>query len=365
MIRIIYGDALDVLSREPSNSVHCCVTSPPYWGLRNYGSDGQLGLEKTPQEYVGKLVDIFRQVRRVLRKDGTFWLNLGDTYATGSGSARSPGGKLFGRHNPVIDAGNYPRSQPNRMPIPGLKPKDLVGIPWRVAFALQADGWYLRSEIIWHKRNAMPESVSDRPTKSHEHVFLFSKSGRPTIWRAKDTGEWNSKPDLDERILVRDDRGEEVPRWRSFDYYYEADAIREPHGKGSEERSKRGRGLNHKYTNGQGAARAQGFHTDVSKVCHPKGRNKRTVWDVPARPFKGAHFATFPPKLIEPCILAGCPEGGVVLDPFFGAGTVGVVAAQTRRGALGIELNPEYCRIAEERIREEAAFLPFKEMLGL
>lgn len=302
---IIVGDAFKCLRDLSDSSVHCCVTSPPYWGLRDYGVDGQLGLEKTPEEYTEKLVKVFREVRRVLRDDGTLWLNLGDSYATGAGSARSPGGKCFGKQNKVIEAGAYISSQPNRRPIKGLKPKDLVGIPWRVAFALQGDGWYLRSEIIWHKSNCLPESVKDRPTKAHETIFLLAKSKT---------------------------------------YFFDMDAIREPHSSDSLRRTKRKFVYKHKPPGQTG-------HTlTPDGFCHPKGKNKRSVWKISTKPFKGAHFATFPPDLIEPCILAGCPKGGTVLDPFFGAGTTGLVAIRHQRRFVGIEINQAYADMATKRL---------------
>lgn len=316
--KIIAGDCLDSLRGLPDESVHCCVTSPPYWGLRDYGVAGQIGLERSPEDFVARLVDVFREVRRVLRSDGTLWLNLGDCYATGSGSARSPGGKAYGKSNAVIDAGSFPVSQPNRMPILGLKPKDLVGIPWRVAFALQSDGWYLRSEIIWHKPNSMPESVSDRPTKAHEQIFLLTRSDR---------------------------------------YLYDADAVREPHNPESVARSVRGRSGNSKWANGDGLNSPHTMLHSMEKCCHPNGRNRRTVWTVPTHPYSGAHFATFPPKLIEPCILAGCPRGGTVLDPFAGAGTTGLVALRNSRNFIGIELNPEYIALARRRIIGDSPLL--------
>jgi DNA modification methylase len=309
---IITGDAREVLKTLPDKSVHCCVTSPPYWGLRDYGVDGQLGLEETPEEYVERLVQVFREVRRVLRDDGTLWLNLGDSYyrswgnyaPTGKGGQREKHTERFDRR---AYAGKVDWRPPTSYKHEQLKPKDLVGIPWRVAFALQADGWYLRSDIIWHKPNPMPESVTDRPTKAHEYIFLLSKSER---------------------------------------YYYDADAIREPHKTNLPVVDKHKAGA---YTD---------KHLDNQEAdpfgsvgYHPKGRNKRTVWTVSTKPFSGTHFATFPEELIEPCILAGCPVGGTVLDPFFGAGTTGLVAVKLDRKYIGIELNPEYVKLAKERLR--------------
>jgi len=298
---ILEGNCLDRLKELPDESVQCCVTSPPYWGLRDYGNSGQIGLESAFEDYVRNIVGIFEEVRRVLKSDGTLWLNLGDCYATGAGKVgNSPGGgkqgekwrgSLQSRNNSkhVYSEGIGPRTQPNRLPQIGLKPKDLVGIPWRVAFALQASGWFLRQDIIWSKTNPMPESVTDRCTKSHEYIFLLTKSKK---------------------------------------YYFDHVPIKEPASRAHE---------------GQGTSTGK-FGADPSK------RNRRSVWTVQTRPFKGAHFATFPPDLIRPCVLAGCPEGGTILDPFFGAGTTGLVALQEKRRYLGIELNPEYIRIAQARL---------------
>jgi DNA modification methylase len=297
---ILHGDCREVLATLPAESVQCCVTSPPYWGLRDYGVPGQLGLEKTPDEYVAKMVEVFRAVRRVLRDDGTLWLNLGDSYAGGNGVGRNDAGRNFtGGGGNKLGSGN-PGRQGTHERLTGLKPKDLVGIPWRVAFALQADGWYLRSDIIWHKPNPMPESVTDRPTKAHEYVFLLSKAER---------------------------------------YYYDADAVREPH---AEPRAV-GRLTRAQASLGDSRARERRFP-------NPSGRNRRSVWTVATRPYKGAHFATFPPKLIEPCILAGCPVGGTVLDPFGGSGTTGEVAEHHGRNAVLIELNPAYIPLQHERL---------------
>jgi DNA modification methylase len=289
-----------------ARTVHCCVTSPPYFGLRDYGVDGQIGLERTPDAYVAKLVEVFREVRRVLRDDGTLWLNLGDSYATGAGKVGNcPGGGEQGR------LWSGPTTQANRLPLPGLKPKDLLGIPWRVAFALQADGWYLRSDIIWHKPNPMPESVRDRPTKAHEYLFLLAKQER---------------------------------------YYYDADAICETCSPPSGGRQRAAINGDTRYVGGSFKDYHDG-RTARHQVYQPQTRNRRTVWTVTPRPFKEAHFATFPPGLIEPCILAGSPVGGTVLDPFSGAGTTGLVAAQHGRRYRGIELNPEYVDMSRRRIK--------------
>ena len=279
----------------PDQSVSCVVTSPPYFGLRDYGHDGQIGLEQTPAEFVAKLVEVFSEVHRVLRDDGTLWLNLGDSYARNPAKGGSgPGGK-----NREWYGDNYGEARGAAIPS-GLKEKDLIGIPWRVAFALQEAGWYLRQDIIWHKPNPMPESVRDRCTKAHEYLFLLTKSER---------------------------------------YFYDAKAVREPEVCGR----MRGPALHPDTvsTNGNsGLARREsdGF------------RNRRSVWTVATRPYKGAHFATFPPDLIEPCILAGCPEGGVVLDPFGGSGTTAGVALAHGRRAILCELNPEYAALVPDRV---------------
>ena len=303
-VKIINADVLEGLSQLKSESVNCCVTSPPYWGLRDYGVEGQLGLEDTPEEYVSRMVDVFKEVKRVLKSDGTLWLNLGDSYAAN-------------RSYQVMDkkwrdVGNTKSSE---VP-PGLKPKDLVGIPWRVAFALQADGWYLRQDIIWHKPNPMPESVRDRCTKAHEYIFLLSKSVK---------------------------------------YYYNIDAVREPcaeektAGQNSTVRSKAHLPGNKQNGRGVGCKMPE-------KWNNPSGRNKRSVWTIPTKPYKGAHFAVFPPDLIQPCILAGCPEGGTVLDPFMGSGTTLEVARKNGCKGIGIELNPEYVKLAKKRLAQDCLF---------
>lgn len=311
--QILIGDAVEQLRLQPDESVNCCVTSPPYWGLRDYGVAGQLGLERTPQEYVENMVAVFREVKRVLRNDGTLWLNLGDSYA-GSWGAQGRDDAMASRS--VISARQIAGAQKKTRTGSiaagsGLKPKNLVGIPWRVAFALQADGWYLRSEIIWHKPNAMPESVTDRPTKAHEQIFLLAKSEQ---------------------------------------YFYGINEVKEPLAMSSLERcaypryqnAKNRKDVNYGNPNTDAASR--------ERMVKSKSRNKRTVWTVTTKPFKGAHFATFPMDLIEPCVLAGCPQGGTVLDPFFGAGTTGCVANKHGRKFVGIELNPTYAAMARERI---------------
>lgn len=253
------GDALAVLERLPASSFQCAITSPPYWGLRDYDSVDQIGLESTLPQFINRLRTVFGELRRVLKDDGIFWLNIGDGFTSGNRGWRAP------------DKKNRARAMSVRPNTPeGLKPKDLLGIPWKLAFALQEDGWYLRSDIIWNKPNAMPESVKDRPTRSHEYLFMFSKQER---------------------------------------YYYNREAVLEPNG-----------------------------------------RNRRSVWDINTQGYKGAHFATFPTKLVEPCLLSSTKESDLVLDPFFGSGTVGEVANKHNRRFAGIELNPNYVELAVERI---------------
>jgi DNA modification methylase len=300
------------------------VTSPPYWRLRDYGIEGQLGLEATPEQYVAKMVAVFREVRRVLRDDGTLWLNLGDSYCSHNGGESGYGD---GRAN---------REERGRaIASTGLKPKDLVGIPWRVAFALQADGWYLRSDIIWAKPNPMPESVTDRPTKAHEYLFLLAKNDH---------------------------------------YHYDADAIREPVSANTHMRMSQNLAAQAGSHRANGGAKTNGPMRAVlrgssrtklaeegsgikandsfeSACCLPVNeRNKRSVWTIATQPFAEAHFATFPEKLVEPCVLAGCPEGGTVIDPFAGSGTTGVVAYRLGRKFIGVELNPEYAEMARRRV---------------
>lgn len=297
-------DALRLLGNMPSQSVNCIVTSPPYFGLRDYQVAGQIGLEETPQAYVAKLVELFREARRVLRDDGVMFLNIGDSYTGGGRGAGS--GKQTTNVGACIDT---------RTDVDGLASKNLLGIPWRVAFALQDDGWILRSDIIWAKPNPMPESVTDRPTKAHEYVFLFAKSPR---------------------------------------YFYDADAIAEPLSReylpgGNHGGLARRVSMKHAEIGNQ----AQGADVDLSTREY---RNKRSVREIATEPNKVAHFATFPTKLIEPMILAGCPVGGVVYDPFMGSGTTALVARRHGRNYIGSELNPEYVAIARERLR-----LPFED----
>jgi DNA modification methylase len=293
MRNLLVGDNRKTLATLPDGVAQTCVTSPPYWGLRDYGHDEQIGLEQTPDEYVAQLVTVFREVRRVLSDDGTLWLNLGDSYANASGGTAGGQGATSQR------AGRANVESQRRASCPsGLKPKDLVGIPWRVAFALQADGWYLRSDIIWAKPNPMPSSVKDRPTCAHEHVFLFAKSER---------------------------------------YYYDADAIAEPAtGRAS------GNGFKRDHRISQGAGRdTQWEGADT--------RNARNVWTICSKPYGGAHFATMPPALAKRCILAGSRPGDTVIDPFFGSGTTGESAEALGREWIGCELQEDYVPLINER----------------
>ena len=295
---ILHGDAIEQLRTLPDKSVHCVVTSPPYWGLRDYGHAGQIGLEQTPDEYVGRLVAVFTEVRRVLRDDGTCFLNLGDSYASDTKGSGGPSEKQ------LSNAGS--RYEMTQRLIHGLKPKDLVGIPWRVAFALQADGWWLRQDIIWHKPNPMPESVRDRCTKAHEYVFLLTKSAR---------------------------------------YFYDAVAVAEkalqPEGEAKQVAQHKQIALRRR-DNMQSSTLGTNQGADT--------RNKRSVWSITTQPYAGAHFATMPPELAETCIRAGCPVGGTVLDPFCGSGTTLAVAIANGRNGIGVELNAEYIALAMDRI---------------
>ena len=295
------GDCLEGLRELPAGAARTCVTSPPYFGLRCYnGGDAEIGKEPTPDDFVAALVAVFREVKRVLRDDGTLWLNLGDSYA----------GAGYSNHQNTGGTQRTDGGKQKHMTGSGLKNKDLIGIPWRVAFALQADGWYLRQDIIWAKPNPMPESVRDRCTKSHEYIFLLSKSPR---------------------------------------YFFDAEAILESF---ADDRNGASGAKSLPYSKGSGRndTLSDGSRPGLGVSPIRSGRNRRSVWTVSTKPFKGAHFATFPPDLILPCILAGCPKDGVVLDPFNGAGTTGLVSVQNNRNYIGIELNAEYLEMARARI---------------
>lgn len=330
-INDIYNmDCREGLKHLEDNSVDCCITSPPYWGLRDYGVPGQIGLEDSLQEYLNEMVKLFREVKRVLKPEGTLWLNLGDSYVgTGGDRKKKVKNELFQTqqsHGPKD--GRYERTK--KIKEYGLKPKDLMGIPWRVAFALQDDGWYLRSDIIWNKTNCMPEAVKDRPTKAHEYIFLLSKSRR---------------------------------------YYYDDESIKEPCVNGDPNPPRgscgtlgnlnKGRRLkgNAKTFRG-GGVYTQGRSFNNSSTAEREShcnepnklgvRNKRSVWSVATDKLGAAHFATFPPELIRPCILAGCPKDGIVLDPFMGSGTTAMVSLENQRNYIGFELNKEYIKIANK-----------------
>lgn len=332
-VRIVVGDCRHTLRALPDDSVHCCVTSPPYFGLRDYGHDGQIGLEASPADYVEQMVAVFREVRRVLRDDGTLWLNLGDSYATTSTYAA-----------PRTSDGEFGRVKGLRQPKPsipqGLKPKDLIGIPWRVAFALQADGWWLRQDIIWHKPNPMPESVTDRCTKAHEYVFLLSKAER----------YWFDAKAIAEPAISDSPAGNTKPQ----------DAVpglaQHNNRSGLAAHAARSRERKDQQRHAGNAVQA-GFAGSTRHAWEQETRNRRSVWTVTTQPFSGAHFATMPPELAELCIRAGCPEGGTVLDPFGGAGTTGLVADGLQRDAVLCELNEKYAEIARLRIEGDAPLL--------
>lgn len=300
--KIYCGNCVEVLKTFSDKSINCCITSPPYYGLRDYGVSGQIGNEDTPEQYIEKLVNVFEEVRRILKDDGVLWLNLGDSWA---GSNQGAGTKNLTKKQASNHGTNYMNTDTHKSKLSkliGYKPKDLIGIPWMAAFALREAGWYLRQDIIWAKGNPMPESVKDRCTKSHEYIFLLSKSRK---------------------------------------YYFDYESIKEPakypnDNRGSRNDSRRGTKMN-----------------SISGVTGEK-RNKRDVWNVNTKPCREAHFATFPDTLIEPCVLAGCPEGGIILDPFMGAGTMGMVAKRHNRNYVGIELNPDYVQIAENRIENKS-----------
>lgn len=350
--KILQGDARERLAALPDASVQCCVTSPPYFGLRDYGHDGQIGLEPTPAAYVSALVAVFDEVWRVLRDDGVLWLNLGDTYAGARGQASRGGppsasstlqGNGHRGGGPKLRQMTSSRRRDDE-PLPrsdfaydGLKPKDLIGIPWRVAFALQDAGWYLRSDVVWHKPNPMPESVTDRPTKAHEYVFLLTKA-EGYYYDAEAIAEPASSAMIEQMMRAYDGQG--VKDYDSAGVQNPSDVKRRIIAGKSGNKERR-------YGDQVGSPNA---HMGRSFPWEGVTRNKRTVWTVTTQPFPGAHFAVMPEKLVEPCILAGSRPGDVVLDPFSGAGTVGAVAVRLGRSFIGTELNPEYVGIARSRI---------------
>jgi DNA modification methylase len=314
---IEFGDCRDTMRRWAAEGVKAqmCVTSPPYFGLRDYRHEGQIGLEQTPDQYIAAMVEVFRCVRDVLADDGTLWVNIGDSYAAQRGGTHQPAETLAGGRGgkmsdgSIVNRDRHAGYNPTRNASAiGLKHKDLIGIPWMLAFALRADGWYLRQYIIWHKPNPMPESVRDRCTKAHEYIFLLSKSER---------------------------------------YFFDGEAMKEPAVRAGEKAG------GSKYSSA-GADMALGGRHTAATLAGVVGetRNRRSVWTVSTRPYKGAHFATFPPDLIEPCILAGSRPGDIVLDPFMGSGTTAQVALQHGRAYLGCELNQDYKALQDQRIAE-------------
>ena len=339
-VTIYNGDCRAVLRQLPDCSVNCCVTSPPYWGLRDYGHDGQIGLETTPDEYVAEMVAVFREVRRVLRDDGTLWLNLGDSYAAAGNGSGS--GKQLTNRGTLADG----EHQKPRKPPAGFKMKDLIGIPWRVAFALQADGWYLRQDIIWAKPNPMPESVTDRCTKSHEYLFLLAKSERYHC---------------DMQAIAEPVTDSTVERMSQPNIENQNGSDRVPGKTNGNMKAvlKRSGNKAKKWGTNETDERDEGdgdVETHRGIPWEGTMRNKRSVWTVTTRPYAGAHFATFPPALIEPCIRAGCPEGGTVLDPFLGSGTTAEVGQRLGCRVVGIELNEEYAELAASRFRQSVLF---------
>lgn len=351
MNKILHGNCLEVLKTLEDESVDCCVTSPPYWGLRDYGDPGQewpaveyspmagipaisippstdpLGLENSPEAYIAHLVAIFREVRRVLKKEGTLWLNIGDSYSSGGHGGHAKGANFHGHGERSGD--RVPRKTP------GLKPKNLVGVPWRLALALQADGWYLRQDIIWHKPNPMPESVKDRCTKAHEYIFLLSKSPRYHFDQAE-----IKEPGV-------------TPKHHSCNSFDRENAknsdLNNPNQQYSSHRPRHPIGGKKYGNNDDDLHRTKSGNEYISTGM----RNKRSVWSVTTKPFKEAHYAVFPPDLVEPCILAGCPHGGIVLDPFIGAGTTALVALCNGRKFIGIELMEKNIEIANKRLTSE------------
>ena len=301
--KILQGNNLETLKSIPDNYVNCCITSPPYYGLRNYNAENQIGLEETPEMYIEKLLNVFNEVKRILRPDGTLWVNIGDSYA---GSGQGFGGKQEGKygvekHKSIVKS------------VIGCKPKDLIGIPWMLAFALRANGWYLRQDIIWNKPNPMPEGVTDRCTKAHEYIFLLSKSPK---------------------------------------YYFNNDIIKEPAIYAFDNRGERG-------------DNRRGTECNSMNGATGEYRNKRDVWTVTTESLGVEHFAVYPQKLILPCVLCACPENGIILDPFMGSGTTAVVAIKNLRNYIGCELNPDYIKIAEKRIENEKGLFSFDEPPGI
>lgn len=341
---VIQGDCLEMLKTMPDKSINCCVTSPPYYGLRDYGVDGQIGLEETPEAYVSKLIEVFREVRRVLKDDGTLWLNIGDSYCNSNGFARANASFQRERRN------NAPANDRNldALHFAGYKTKDLIGIPWMIAFALRDDGWYLRQDIIWHKPNPMPESVKDRCVKSHEYIFLLSK--KPHYYfdyeAIQEESKWGADKRANQGRIEYDGKRVEggVKDTKAQRSFVSITDKRNKRDVWETEEEYKNLSYNGQSNHSMHERRAEG----LPDIEYEK-RNKRDVWSITTQAIKEAHFATFPEKLIEPCILAGCPTEGIVLDPFFGSGTTGRVANKLNRHYIGIELNPEYIGIAQKR----------------
>ncbi len=376
-IQIVVEDCMAALARMPADSVDCIVTSPPYWGLRDYGVEGQIGMEPTLAEHLSVMVEVFEQLRRVLKPTGTCWLNYGDCYAAAPNGRSAAECKAAGTDDRTF------RDKPFSTIGGSIKPKDLLMLPHRLAIALQDAGWWVRSEIIWGKPNPMPDSSGAyRPSSAHEKIFMLTKSDDADVWRARDTGEISFAPDLSERCRLITDPAREGARWLRMGAFYDAEAVRQglaetsierlqmpdgwdtgAGGHGSHHREGREKAKTLDKQRGHGR-RHDGFNDrwdqmskDEQSACGRYLRNYEpaplTVWPMATKPFSEAHFATFPPELAERCILAGCPKGGIVLDPFGGAGTVGLVAARHGRQAVLIELNPEYAGIAKRRIEKE------------
>lgn len=354
------GDVREVLRALPDESVDCCVTSPPYWGLRDYGRDLQIGLEESPEAYVAEIVAVFREVRRLLVRTGSLWVNLGDSYNAYNGNRGDSGSTLQGRSQ-VVGRPRVPARSGRS--VKSLKPKDLVGMPWRVAFALQSDGWFLRSDIVWSKPNPMPESVTDRPTKSHEYVFLLTKSRRyyfnadavrePHSGRASGNGARFVPPDGHSIRNYHQGRGipwspgaEDDPDALTLGDL-PAEAPRGPDGR---------RKTVHDHSTADGHENYSQIGDGRERWPNAGGRNVRSVWEIATKPYADAHFATFPEELPRRCVAAGCPEGGVVLDPFLGSGTTALVARKMGRRAIGVELNSEYADLAARRLQQLSLF---------
>lgn len=364
--KIIQSDCIEGMKQLPDACVDCCVTSPPYFGLRDYGTAGQIGLESTPEAFVAKMVEVFEQVRRVLKPGGTLWLNLGDSYAAGPKNRTAEQAERKSTIRGSTETQRQSLKQQNKI-VAGLKPKDLIGVPWMVAFALRSAGWYLRQDIIWNKPNPMPESVTDRCTKAHEYIFLLSKSQKyyydafsiatPYQDKTLTTFGCDVKGKGDGTGLIQSENWansisvRKPKEWKTPDGW---DTGKGSHGAYHKEGREKGKkGYKHRGTGDQKLTGHSGNYDDQGNLIGTGKANKRSVWSVSTMPYKEAHFATFPEELPATCIKAGCPIGGTVLDPFMGAGTTALVARKLDRNFIGFELNPEYIKIAEKRLRDE------------